>query len=121
MVSIKVAPSLWHRYGKLFLYNSPIVVISSVYFCLFFTKLNMCSKFINFVGASSFAVYLIHADELVSARYMKDFCNSMFIGHDIWYFSLVMAIMIIALFVVAVILDQPRKWLWNGIQKRYFN
>lgn len=121
MVSFQVAPSLWHRCGKFFLYNSPLVMISSVYFCLFFTKLNMRSKFINFVGASSFAVYLIHADELVSARYMKDFCNSMFIGHDIWYFSLVMAIMIIALFVVAVILDQPRKWLWNGIQKRYFN
>lgn len=117
----QAAPSLWHRCGKLFLYNSPLVIISTVYFCLFFTKLNMRSNFINFVGASSFAVYLIHADELVAYRYMKDFCNNMFLGHDILYFSAVMAMMIVALFVTAVIFDQPRKWLWNGIQKRLFN
>ena len=119
IVSFHAAPSLWHRCGKLFLYNSPLVMISSVYFCLFFTKLNLRSKMINFVGASSFAVYLIHADELISVGYMRDFCNRMFAGHDIWYFSLVMAMMIVALFVAAVILDQPRKWLWNRIQKRF--
>ena len=114
------APALWSRCGKLFLYNSPLVIVSTVYFCLFFTKLNLRSKFINFVGASSFAVYLIHADELVSYKYMKGFCNDMFFGHDIWYFSVVMALMILSLFVLATVVDQLRKWLWHVVERRFF-
>ena len=117
MVAAHVAPSLWHHSGKLFLYNSPFIMISSVYFSLFFTKLKVRSKIINFVGASSFAVYLIHADELVSFRYLKGYCYNLFYTHDIWYYSAAMLLLVLSLFVIAIIVDQPRKWLWSKIEK----
>lgn len=114
-------PSIWRHSGRLFLYNSPLVIISSVYFSLFFTKLNFHSRVVNLVGASCFAVFLIHTDNLISVGYLKDFCQSLFLNNGIVYYSLVMLALIIGLFVLAFILDQPRQWLWQIIQRRFFN
>ena len=45
---------------QLLAYSDPIVVMSSVYLLLFFTKINIQSNVINFISASSFAVFLLH-------------------------------------------------------------
>ena len=48
-------PSFW------FAYSSPFVMFGSLYLFLFFTKLNLpYNKFINWLGASSFAAFLFH-------------------------------------------------------------
>ncbi|MBR5171608.1 MAG: acyltransferase family protein [Muribaculaceae bacterium] len=120
VLSYYVAPAIWRYYSLLFWYNNPLVMIMSVYFCLFFTKLNFKSRVVNFVAASSFAVYLIHTDTLVNSWCIRDFCRGIFFSHDLLYFSGALLLLIVALFVVAVILDQVRQILWSFINSRLF-
>ena len=115
-----VSPLVWRHSGRMFLYNSPLVMMASIYLALFFTKLNLKSKVVNLVAASSFAVFLIHGDPLIAEPYMKPFCNELFFNNSIGYFSMMITISIIALFVVAFLVDQVRQWLWRMIQKAFF-
>ena len=120
MLSSYVSPAVWRHSGRMFLYNSPLVLLASIYLALFFTKLDFKSKFVNLVGASSFAVFLIHGDPLIAEPYMRPFCQNLFFNNNIFYFSIIITLSIIALFVVAFFLDQVRQWLWGMIQKAFF-
>lgn len=115
-----VSPAVWHHSGRMFLYNSPLVIIASVYLALFFTKLDFKSKLVNMVGASCFAVFLIHGDSLIASPYVEPLCKNLFFNNNIFYFSIMITLLIIALFVVAFLVDQVRQWLWRMIQKAFF-
>lgn len=115
ILSYYFAPIIWHYSSLLFWYNNPLVMIASIYFCLFFTKLNFKSGLINFVGASSFAVYLIHTDTLVRDWCIGDYCRGIFFNHDLVYFTGAVLLLIVALFVVAVLIDQVRLVAWKFI------
>ncbi len=115
MVCSQVSPSLWGIYDRLLRYNSPLVMLASIYFSLYFTKMKFKSTAVNFIGASCFAVYLIHTDALMRG-YVKDYCQRLFANNDIFVYSIVITLLIIGLFVVAVLVDQLRKWLWSRIQ-----
>ena len=120
MLSSYLLPAVWWHSGKMFLYNSPLVLLASIYLSLFFTKLDIKSKAVNIVAASSFAVFLIHGDPLILKPYVKPFCQNLFFNNNIFYFSIMMALLIVALFVVAFLVDQVRQWLWRMIQKAFF-
>lgn len=120
MVSYYVARPIWNHIGLLFLYNSPFIIITSVYFSLFFTKLKLKSNFVGFIGASSFAVYLIHTDVLVRNWCIRDFCRTIFFNYSILYYSMAVILLIISLFVVAISVDLVRKKLWHLIQSHVF-
>lgn len=120
MLCSKVAPSLWGHYDRLLRYNSPLVIVSTTYLSLFFTKLKFYSKTVNFIGASCFAVYLIHQDVLMRG-YVIDFCQYWFNNHSLFVYAGVVVLSIVGLFVVAVLVDQLRKWLWGLIQSRCFS
>lgn len=115
MVCSQVSPSIWGIYDRLLRYNSPFVMLASIYFSLYFTKLKFQLKSVNFIGASCFAVYLIHTDALIRG-YVKDYCQRLFANNDIFVYSIIITLLIIGLFVIAVLVDQLRKWLWSHIQ-----
>lgn len=58
LLSIMSGHETWHLYD----YSSPLVIIEALYFFLFFTKIRLRSKLINWIAISSFAVYLFHCD-----------------------------------------------------------
>jgi hypothetical protein len=117
----RLSPTLWHHCGRMFMYNSPLVIAATVYLSLFFTKLDFKSRAVNMVGASSFAVFLIHGDPLIAEPYLKPFCANLFFDNSIWMFTLVIALLIIGLFVVAFLVDQIRQWLWRMILRLAFD
>ena len=116
IVSYYLLPAVWHHSGRLFLYNSPFVMVASVCLCLFFAKLKFQSRVVNFVGASAFAVFLIHGDALISENLLPEFCSKMFHNYDVFSFSAIITVSIIILFLVSIFVDQIRKWLWGKIQ-----
>ncbi len=118
-LSAFVAPTIWRHGGRMFLYNAPLVLAATIYLSLFFTKLDFKSKIVNMLGASSFAVFLIHGDPLITA-YTVPICNNLFANHDIVYYSVVISLAIIALFMVAFVVDLVRQWLWLKIQAAFF-
>ncbi len=96
-------------------YNSPLVVIGALYLLLFFSKLKIKqNRIINWFGASSFAVYLLHSQVDVRLLFSKFIVklDSYFDG-----LSAVGVIFVFLLFVylVSVLVDQLRIWLWNLI------
>lgn len=55
--------------GHLYNYTSPLVIISAIYFFLFFTKIQLKSRFVNWIACSCFAVYLLHSNRFGAATF----------------------------------------------------
>lgn len=90
-------------------YDSPLVMASSVGLFLFFSNLKMkYNKIINFIAASTLAILLLHMSP--GSGYFdlhRHIFNNMS-GLSVIGCS---ALVIIAYFVAAVVLDQPRKYI----------
>lgn len=54
---------------KLISYNSPVIILLSVYILLFFKELNIKSKIVNYISSSVLAIYLIHMHPLFFDAY----------------------------------------------------
>lgn len=105
--------------SRMFNYSSPFVVISSAALLMFFSKLQFNSRWVNRVAASCFAVYLLHNHSVVidffttAVRGINDHYNG--IG-----FILILSAFLIAVYVLSILIDQVRIWVWSAISKVVF-
>lgn len=104
-----------HYYGiipltehMLMSYVCPFMVLSSVSLFLFFTKLHIKSKAINWISASCLSVYLIHANALVAPYYRAMAGNVYLDGHYIMFVAI-----IVGVFICCVGVDQVRRLLYK--------
>lgn len=74
------------------------------------------SRIINFVAASAFAVYLIHVEPPYFLRATHNFYDNL----DGPAYVLACAALLVVTYLIGIILDQPRKWLWGLIARRFF-
>lgn len=111
---------LSHLNGYVFVYVSPMVITAALYLLLFFSKLSLRSKAVNWLGASSFSAYLLHAapnsfDVFQLTLYRFSDCLDG-LAFTAFYFLYVAVI-----FLIAVLIDQVRIRLWslvfNGTQR----
>ena len=95
-------------------YSSPLVLVGAVCLFMFFYSLSIShNSIINWVASSMLPIYLIHeGGENVSHWYysqigtwIKELSINEFIIHTI--------LLIIILFIFAILIDQPRKWIWK--------
>lgn len=111
--------SLTYVFGKggtlLFQYSSPLVIISSVYFFLYFTKLTINSNFINWISSSCFAAYILHCSPLIFRSYYTEVIHGWFVLETTMYFFVKTTILIICYFVVAILIDKVRIVIWRKI------
>ncbi len=102
-----------YRVMQLFAYNNPIVIIMSVFLFLYFNKLKYNNKFIVKLASSSFAIYLLHCNPNIMTEYfvkpIKYFYSNF---NGVESFGLITAI-VITYIITALILDVPRKFIWN--------
>lgn len=99
-------------------YISPTVIASALFLLLFFSKLRLQSKAVNFVAASSFAVFLLHTNPNICLQYFKPFAQSLYADYSGLTFLALTALFVLSVYVVAVLIDQPRKWLWRALWPR---
>lgn len=99
--------------GRLFTYTNPLVIVQALSLLLFFNKFSFQSKFVNWVANSCVAVYLLHANELVlrtyygpTVKYIHDSC-----GMPVSLLAI--PAFMIAVFLVAILLDKIRKAIWG--------
>ena len=100
--------------GRMFNYTNPLVIASSVFFVLFFSKIRMKnSRTLNWVAVSSVGAYLLHMNPLFFQPYFIGTLKS-FSGQ---YSSLAICALtlafIIAVFGGGVLLDKVRSLIWN--------
>ena len=117
-----VIPFLSIRHGKdtymwTCSFASPIVILYSVYFMLFFSKIHFKSSFVNWVSCSCFAVYLVHCARNVLEKYCEPVAN-IFSNNDLPIALLKVTLLIISIFTISILLDKLRILIWARIQKR---
>lgn len=103
--------------GRMMQYTNPLLIIASLALIIQCNRINLkFSKSINFIASSAFSVYLLHDNIFISHDFFIPLIK--FIGVN--YGFLAIAGVIIGIFVLSVLLDQPRKLLWTLLQKVLF-
>ena len=106
---------------RLYSYASPFVILSSLYLFIAFSKLRIQNNFVNKIASSAFAVYLLHTHFAVFDPIFKE--SIIYLGNSYAsvQFGMIAFIILIAIFIVAVLLDQLRmmayKYLNQFMQK----
>ena len=99
-------------------YNSPFVILGAVSLFMFFNLLTIRKKWINYIAASTFSVYLIHENVHVNMLiydYVYEFSSDM----NVVASMLSLVIVAIAIFVGCVVFDIVRRSLFNIFMKRF--
>lgn len=103
----------------LFLYSSPLVILSSVFFFLFFTKLSFYNRIVNWVAASCFAVYLVHNSPYIFQPYYIDVIRCWYFTESSIHFMLYTIGLIVVYFVFSILFDQVRIIVWRSVNSIY--
>lgn len=97
----------------MFLYTNPLVIISSLLFLHFFSRLRIKTKIVNRIAGSVFAVYLLHGNPLIAERYYNGTINQWFINDSSLLFISETVVYLLMIYILAVLLDQIRIKIWN--------
>ena len=97
-------------------YDSPLAIIASLYFLLFFSKLRIESKTVNWLAASAFAIYLFHENSLVSPYYHQ-FFSCLKETVTIVEFYPLMFVLLILFGLAFLLIDKLRIFLWKRISQ----
>jgi len=107
-------------YDCVFNYTSPLVIIASLSLLLAFRKMRFQSRFVNWVAASSFAVFLFHGAPAVNMVFFKSSCMAIYSRYDGMVCLTYMFLFLVAVFIAAVLLDQLRIQSWRRLSALLF-
>ena len=121
-VSVLSALMFWFGYkwfGMGFHLNhndSPLAIIASLYFLLLFSKTHFQNRFVNWLAVSSFAIYLIHENALISPYFHQVFhhlSETVPLGA---YYPAMLGILIV-MGMVFILVDKLRLFAWNLLER----
>lgn len=103
-------------------YINPLIITSSLYLLLGFTKLDIGTiPIINYIAASSFTVYLFHASpHFLGPVYKEQILRIYNTCNGTGVILLAIAIYIIIVFIVSILIDQFRILAWKYTSKLIF-
>lgn len=108
--------SRWEKGGFVLSYVSPLIIIAALALLSFFSNLKVrYSRFVNYVAKSSFAVYLFHTAPAMYVTGYLAFCHAIYDRFSGLKALVVMTLGLMLVFIIAIILDQPRKYLWRNL------
>ena len=96
----------------------PLVIILSVFMVIMFSKFKVQSKFINWVAASCFAVYLFHTHITILYDYFKPTVIKLYSDYEGITCLGTIGLFLLIMFSLAIILDQPRKYIWRVLSNK---
>lgn len=100
----------------IFNYLNPLVIIQALGLLLWFSKIKVKKNIIiNWFGQSAFAVYLFHCNQAILAKIFKPTVLSIYIDYQGPECILRVFAVLLIFFITAVLLDQPRRMLWNTV------
>lgn len=100
---------------SVYAYNNPVIILQSVSIIVIFSKIQLgVNSLINWISISCFAVYLGHINPYVFP-WFKSGVISIYLHFDKLACVFGLLLYIVIVFIILILLDQPRKWLWNLI------
>lgn len=104
--------------SHLFVYINPMVVVSSLFLLLFFSKISFRSNAVNYIARSAFAVYLLHLNAKIWDCFL-DNCYRLYADNSFLRAILLIFLFISAVFALAILIDQIRLLLWKLLEKLF--
>lgn len=98
-------------------YSNPIIIASSIFLLLFFSKVRLQSLVINVIAKSCFAVYLLHCNANVWGIYLQSIRSRVSNYSSLEFLEV--CIVVFAWFLIAVLLDKVRLLLWRLLSKSF--
>ena len=99
-------------------YSNPLVIVGALYLLLFFSKLKMpYIKWINWLGASSFAVYLFHGEGTVRSQLFSPQVQYLYENYTSVACIGMIFLFLCVVYILSVLFDQLRLLSWNWIVK----
>lgn len=102
--------------GVLYFYNCPVVVLGAVYLLLFFSKLTLHSRVVNWLAISALSIYLTHSSSFIG-KYYDEMIRQWFYGESRFAFIADAALLIVAVFIGSILIDKVRLLLWQPVQQ----
>ena len=97
-------------------YSNPLVIIGALYLLLFFSKLKMpYIKWVNWLGASSFAVYLFHGEGTVRSQFFSPQVKFLYENYSGISCIGMIFLFLCLVYIISVLIDQVRIISWNCI------
>lgn len=101
-------------------YVNPIVILGSLGLLLWFSNLKIRhSKVINWIAKSSFGVFLIHTNPNICEPIFKMLMIHVYENYNGIICLVATFLTLLAIFVLGILFDQPRKWLWNILSSNF--
>ena len=99
---------------KFLRYVSPVNILASILLFLSFSRLQLQSKVVNWISASTLAVYLIHCNPYLIGRY-TGFVKRLSEEHSTEVFIVLVIGFILAVFAGSILVDKLRLLLWQRV------
>lgn len=94
-----------------FAYNNPLVIMQSVLIFIFFLKIRLRNKFVNWCSASALALYLLHMHPDLKYNFY-DFADKLYMLPILnQYLTIILLIITVAL--IAIPIDKVRAWMFD--------
>ena len=112
--------TIYHLPGNTYSYVNPFVIIGALGILGYFGSLHLKSnKLINWMAKSSFAVYLFHTNPNIVPMF-KSVVVKLYDSFSGFECIGTISGLLILIFVIAILIDQPRRWLWTLLSKAIF-
>lgn len=104
--------------GWFYYYNSPLVILASVCLLLFFAKISIKNKIVNWVAISCFAAYVIHCTPAFAPIY-GTIIKKWFDTESTISFLSYTTLWIVCVFIVSILIDKIRILVWELLTSLY--
>lgn len=101
--------------GRLYNYTCPLVIASSVYFFLFFTKIRFKSKTVNWIASSCVAAYLTHMNSCFFDTFFVGTIRSWINTEALPVWLSYTTLYLLLIYVVSVLIDKVQMLVFDGI------
>ena len=93
---------------KMYSYINPVIIFESLRMVVSFSKFHFHNKFINWVAASAFAVYLLHCNTYIFRPYYVKVSQFLFQNYGGVVYVVYTALFMLFIFICAIIVDKIR-------------
>lgn len=115
--------SMVYFFGKvgtvLFQNSCPLMIVSSVYFFMFFMKISFQNSFVNWVSLSCFAAYLVHCSPFIFYPYYINLVKYWYEKEPIVLFLLYTSGLIAFFYILSILFDKVRIMVWQFLCRLY--
>lgn len=95
--------------------DNPLIILAGILMLLSFKQLTFQSKIVNWLAASSFAVYLIHYSPFVYPYFMKGM-RYLYYHFDGMIYAALLLMALLVVFFICTLFDQLRIFCWKIVQ-----